>query len=173
MSANLRPVANSTPFTTRHPLSATTRKAVAALLNQSLADLSDLYSQVKQAHWNAKGSNFIALHKLFDALAATIEPHVDTVAERAVTLGAVAKGTLIEAVSRSQLPELSREFDSTEVLVELADRFAKASGSAYAAIEASAKAGDPVSADLQTAIAATLDKGLYFLEAHLQDRTSG
>ncbi|HEU0293617.1 MAG TPA: ferritin-like domain-containing protein [Anaerolineales bacterium] len=34
------------------------------LLNQELADMSDLYSQTKQAHWNVKGEQFIALHNL-------------------------------------------------------------------------------------------------------------
>ena len=54
---------------TKNSLSKATRTKVNELLNQSLADLSDLYSQTKQAHWNVRGPSFIALHKLFDDLA--------------------------------------------------------------------------------------------------------
>ena len=53
-------------FITKNSLPAETRAQVAAILNQSLADLSDLYSQTKQAHWNVRGRLFYSLHKLFD-----------------------------------------------------------------------------------------------------------
>jgi starvation-inducible DNA-binding protein len=32
------------------------------LLHQRLADAIDLQAQLKQAHWNVKGPNFIGLH---------------------------------------------------------------------------------------------------------------
>lgn len=163
---------SATPFATRQPLPATARRKSVQLLNQSLADLSDLYSQTKQAHWNVKGPNFIALHKLFDEVAETIEPLIDTVAERIVTLGGLAMGTVRMAAAASKLPELSKEFDSEEVLRELADRLAQTSKSSYEAIDATDEGGDMVSADLFTDIAATLDKALYFIEVHLQTRTS-
>ncbi|MEO0814523.1 MAG: ferritin-like domain-containing protein, partial [Myxococcota bacterium] len=36
------------------------------LLNARLVDALDLSNMTKQAHWNVKGPNFIALHELFD-----------------------------------------------------------------------------------------------------------
>ena len=53
-------------FSTRNNLPKADRVQVAELLNRRLADALDLQSQCKQAHWNVKGPNFIALHKLFD-----------------------------------------------------------------------------------------------------------
>ena len=38
------------------------RESSVALLNQALADLGDLYSQTKQAHWNVRGKNFYSHH---------------------------------------------------------------------------------------------------------------
>src|ERR1700738_4451867 len=76
------------------------RQALIALLNARLADSVDLYSQIKWAHWNVKGSDFIQLHELFDSVAGHVEDHVDTIAERAVALGGVAKGTLWEGAGR-------------------------------------------------------------------------
>ena len=61
-----------------------------SLLNQQLADTFDLYSQVKQAHWNVKGPQFIALHELFDRLAEELQAYVDLIAERATALGGKA-----------------------------------------------------------------------------------
>ena len=49
-----------------------------------------------------------------------------------------------------------------------AARFAAATKGTRAAIEASEKAGDEVSADLLNETTGILDKDLWFLEAHLQ-----
>ena len=59
-----------------------------------VADLLDLYSQTKHAHWNVKGQDFIALHKLFDEINEAVEDYVDDIAERAVQLGGVVPGTM-------------------------------------------------------------------------------
>ena len=56
-------------FTTRNDLSSHLRETMITLLTQQLADTFDLYSQVKQAHWNVKGMPFMQLHLFFDELA--------------------------------------------------------------------------------------------------------
>ena len=52
-------------FSTRIDTPAEARDALVELLNARLADALDLYSQLKRAHWNAKGSDFIKLHALY------------------------------------------------------------------------------------------------------------
>ena len=71
---------------TRIDLKDNTRATMTALLNQQLVDTIDLYTQVKQAHWNVKGPHFIALHELFDKLAEELEGPVDDIAERVTAL---------------------------------------------------------------------------------------
>ena len=73
-------------FKTSIDIKAKTRDGLVTLLNQQLADCFDLYSQTKQAHWNVKGTDFIALHELFDDLAAVVLPFADELAERATQL---------------------------------------------------------------------------------------
>jgi starvation-inducible DNA-binding protein len=75
------------------------------LLNQRLADAVDLQTQMKQAHWNVKGPNFIGLHKLFDEINDEVEEYVDMIAERIVQLGGIAEGTARCAASRRGLDE--------------------------------------------------------------------
>jgi starvation-inducible DNA-binding protein len=51
------------------------REQVIGILNKRLADAVDLKSQAKQAHWNVKGPNFIALHELFDQVSTEMDTH--------------------------------------------------------------------------------------------------
>src|SRR5580765_479479 len=92
-----------TMFKTKNDLSEATRTKVVELLNARLADAVDLQTQTKQAHWNVKGPNFIALHELFDEINEAVEDYVDDIAERAVQLGGVAEGTVRTVVNRSAL----------------------------------------------------------------------
>src|SRR6201993_1258247 len=92
-------------FNTKNDISEATRSKAIALLNARLADAIDLQTQTKQAPWNVKGPNFIALHELFDKINEDVEDYVDDIAERAVQLGGVADGTVRTAASRSSLAE--------------------------------------------------------------------
>src|SRR5207253_4187716 len=78
-----------TMYPTRNDLPESARIKLVELLNARLADAIDLQTQCKQAHWNVKGPEFIALHKLFDEVNDAVEEYVDLIAERAVQLGGV------------------------------------------------------------------------------------
>lgn len=149
-------------------LPAETRQEMIALLNQHLADTFDLYSQVKQAHWNVKGGFFIALHLLFDDLAEKIEEGVDEIAERAAALGGVALGTARLAAASSRLPEFPHDVvEGMKCVGLLVDRYAALAESTRAAIDTADGVGDADTADLFTQLSRELDKGLWFLESHL------
>src|ERR1700686_5411360 len=94
------------------------RRNIITILNDRLADAIDLQSQVKQAHWNVKGPNFIALHELFDKINEEVEDYVDDIAERAVQLGGVAEGTARMAAKRSSLSEYPANAADGRVHVE-------------------------------------------------------
>jgi len=154
---------------TRNDLDARLRERMIGLLNQQLADTLDLYTQVKQAHWNVKGPHFIALHELYDKLAEELEDPIDDIAERVTALGGIARGTARIAADESRLSELSHgSFDGLKLTAQLADRYAALGKSTRAAIDSADKAGDADTADLFTGISRGLDKALWFLEAHLQ-----
>src|SRR5438309_5345354 len=92
-------------FKTKNDLSEAIRVKAVELLNARLADCKDLQTQVKQAHWNVKGPNFISLHLLFDKINDDVEEYVDEIAERAVQLGGVAEGTARMVAKRASLSE--------------------------------------------------------------------
>jgi starvation-inducible DNA-binding protein len=156
-------------FPTRNDLPADKRDKAIAVLNQHLADTFDLTSQTKFAHWNVKGPTFIALHKLFDELAETLEDHVDEIAERITALGGVAMGTVRQSAASSRVPEFpANTHKGQEVVAALADRYAAVGKLTRAAIDSTDVLGDKDTADLFTAVSRDLDQALYFLESHLQ-----
>jgi starvation-inducible DNA-binding protein len=159
------------PCTTGIDVPGPVRAKLVALLNQRLADMVDLFNQTKYAHWNVKGPSFIALHELFDDVAERVEEHCDLLAERVVSLGGTAQGTTRQAASHSAIAEYELSaIDGPQHVRALSRQVAALAASIRQAIQASADAGDPTTADLFTEVSRALDKDLWFLEAHLQGR---
>lgn len=145
------------------------RKALIDLLNERLADALDLYTQAKHAHWNVKGTDFIQLHELFDELAGAVLEYVDMIAERATTLGGTALGTARQAALTSSLDEYPADLtEGVGHVTALAERYAAFGSKLRAAIDSSEDLGDKDTADLFTEVSRTIEKHLWFLEAHLQ-----
>ena len=138
-------------------------------MNQRLADASDLKSQAKQAHWNVKGPNFIALHELFDRVSTEVETHVDEIAERVTTLGGTAMGTVRLAAENSTLSEYPHEIsDGTAHVDALSSALADFGKKVRANIDETSEIGDIDTSDLFTEISRNVDKLLWFVEAHNQ-----
>ena len=153
---------------TRIDLSVDVRTSVADLLNETLAATLDLKTQIKQAHWNVKGMDFYQLHELFDELATEVEEFIDLVAERVTALAGTAMGTARLAAQRSILPEYPYDIvDGSEHVAALAERFAMYAQHLREAIDKTNDLGDADTADLYTEVSRTIDKRLWFLEAHL------
>ena len=154
---------------TQNDLSESTRSKVIALCNDRLADAIDLQTQCKYAHWNVKGSNFIALHELFDKVNEDVEDYIDLIAERAVQLGGLAEGTARMVVKRSNLSEYqtlgSASQDHVAALSAALASFGKL---VRRAIDTSNEVNDADTADIFTEISRGVDKWLWMVEAHLQ-----
>jgi starvation-inducible DNA-binding protein len=144
------------------------RKNLCELLNTHLAHAIDLHLQFKQAHWNVRGPNFIALHELFDEIAEEIEGHIDEIAERVTALGGIAEGISQVVAKKTGLAvyplNISTGKDHLEALSTAVATFGKA---VRAAIDQATEWKDADTADLFTGVSRDLDKRLWFLEAHL------
>ena len=139
------------------------------MLNQRLADVADLKSQAKQAHWNVKGMHFIALHELFDKVATAADEHTDLIAERITTLGGTAYGTVRQAAQKSSLAEYPLEIiDGTAHVDALSSALADFGKKVRADIDRAGEIGDQDTADLFTEVSRETDKNLWFVEAHIQ-----
>jgi starvation-inducible DNA-binding protein len=140
-----------------------------ALMNQRLADAVDLQLQMKQAHWNVKGPNFIGLHELFDKVYEGIGEYVDLIAERIVQLGGIAEGTARVAAKRSRLAEYPLEIADGAAHVEAVARALSTFGhDARNTINEADDLDDADTADLFTEVSRGIDKWLWLVEAHSQ-----
>jgi starvation-inducible DNA-binding protein len=145
------------------------KSAVIDILNARLADAIDLSLIIKQAHWNLKGREFIAVHEMLDPMRAAVDTHVDIIAERIAQLDGIALGT-------SQIVAQSTRLDAypTDIrkipdhLAALADRFATLANQVRDDIDNTDEAGDADAADILTAFSRELDKDLWFIKSHLE-----
>jgi starvation-inducible DNA-binding protein len=156
-------------FETRIDIEPNTRQQMISILNAQLADTFDLVSLIKQAHWNVKGPQFIALHKLFDELAGSMLEYVDLIAERVTALGGTAMGTVRMAATASRLAPYPADLVQDMATVRfLADQMAALAASTRAAADQAENLRDMATNDLFIEVVRDLDKWLWFLEAHLQ-----
>ena len=154
---------------TKQSLPEKNRIEIVNMLNISLASTNDLYAQLKHAHWNIKGEQFISLHLLFDSIAEEIEEQVDIIAERITSLGGSALGTSQATSANSKLRLYPTDiFKTKDHLEHLTHNFAILGELARKHIMASEKLGDAGTSDLYITLSRLLDKKLWFLEAHLQ-----
>lgn len=145
------------------------RVHVIDLLNTSLASTADLYNQLKQAHWNVKGMNFISLHLLFDQIAEEVEGMVDVLAERVTALGGTALGTTQEIGANTELPVYPVDiFEALQHLEHLIHNVGILAELSEQNIKKTEKLGDMATNDVYIELARLLEKNLWFLEAHLQ-----
>ena len=143
------------------------KENVITTLDRHLATATDLFTQIKQAHWNVVGSNFIALHELFDREADLMRGYIDEYAERIRALGGVPSGTVRMAAKSSGLADFpSGVVDSLQAVTELASKFDDYSGMLTDAIVESDEAGDLTTQDIYIEAQREIDRHAWFLRSH-------
>ncbi|HEX6274969.1 MAG TPA: DNA starvation/stationary phase protection protein Dps [Polyangiaceae bacterium] len=144
------------------------RAKIIDALNNRLADGLDLHSQIKVAHWNIKGPNFAALHPLFETFAVGLAGFNDEMAERAVTLGGRAYGTVRHVAKSSKLSDYpqdtTRDLEHVKLLAERFEKFLEGVRESRAAADA---LDDADTVDLYTRLVAEFEKHAWFLRASL------
>jgi starvation-inducible DNA-binding protein len=144
------------------------RVMVARTLNDRLADGLDLHSHLKVAHWNVRGPQFPALHPLFEQFANQLAAHNDAIAERAVTLGALALGTTRHVAGASRLAEYptntTRDLDHVAALADRIDTYLEGVRQSRTLAE---QRSDTDTVDLLTGVISDFEKNAWFLRATL------
>jgi starvation-inducible DNA-binding protein len=88
-----------------------------------------------------------------------------------VQLGGTAHGTSQDVSKASTLKPYPADIHKTkDHLAALIDRYAAMAKSVRKAIDESDEAGDAGTVDIFTAFSRALDKSLWFLEAHVQEK---
>jgi starvation-inducible DNA-binding protein len=139
------------------------------LLNRRLADAIDLQLQSRQAYWNVKGPNFMALRELFDKVAEGVEEYANLIAERIVQLGGKAEGTAHAVAGRSSLDGyLLGSADGNSHIGTLSTTLTDFGRHARYTSEQTTELKDADTAAIFTEIARGIDKWLWFVETSQQ-----
>lgn len=142
------------------------KKTAIETLNACLADSIAFGLAVKQAHWNVKGRNFIAVHELLDTVYANVQEQIDIFAERVQILDGVADGTLATVSKSSRIAPYPTDLVKVDDHIKaICDRLRDLGGNLRAGIDATEADAD--TADILTAASRVADKDLWFLSSHL------
>lgn len=111
------------------------------------------------------------IHELLDQFRKNVDKHVDIIAERVVQLGGTAYGTTQTVDKDSPVKPYPTDIYSVEDhLNALIERYGDVANLIRKSIDDAAEAGDADTADIFTAASRMLDKNLWFLEAHIQEK---
>ncbi|GED68483.1 general stress protein 20U [Brevibacillus reuszeri] len=141
---------------------------VTNLLNKQVANWTVLYTKLHNFHWNVKGPHFFTLHQKFEELYTEAAGHIDTLAERVLSIGGKPVATLGACLQTASIAEAQGN-ESAEQMVETVVRdFAILLEETKLAMEAADQTGDEATADMLLAIRSGLEKHVWMLQAFLQ-----
>ena len=140
---------------------------VAQFLSPVVVNLQALAVDGKQAHWHVRGTNFIGVHELLDAVVANAQGSADLAAERIVALGLPVDARVQTIAQKTTTPALSDGFQQSEaVIAEVIAQIDATLEVVRTAIEELDEI-DLTSQDVAIEIARTLEKDRWFLFAHI------
>jgi starvation-inducible DNA-binding protein len=144
------------------------RVEAARELQATLVELIDLSLIGKQLHWNISGRPFKPLHEHLDELVDSWHALADTVAERAVALGAAPDGQSGTVSSTSEVAPVSAGgLDTDQALHELVERVADVAERVRARMDRLAEI-DLASQDVLIEVVRELEKQLWMIRASLK-----
>ncbi len=156
-------------YPNRVALSDEVKRNVVGVMQERLAEATDMYSQAKFAHWNVKGDNFYQLHLVFDQVAKVIGDQIDPIAERLTQLGGVANGTVRQSAMSSKIPEYPVEtINGMDHVRALADSLGHYCQELREASDKIDDIGDGPTSDFFNQLIIEAEEQLYFLESHLE-----
>jgi len=161
MSKNL-----TIPATAADP---TVAAGAAQFLTPVTLGLQALAVNGKQAHWNVRGANFIAIHELLDTVVEHAQSYADLAAERIVALGLPVDARLSTVAEKSKPSSVPAGFTPWDEMIRHV--VAEIDGvivDVQAAIDGLDEI-DLTSQDVVIGIRAGLEKDRWFLSAHLAE----
>ena len=139
------------------------------ILNQLVADLSQLHMVVHQHHWYMRGSRFLTLHPYLDEVMDELDSQLDFVAERLVTLDGSPVSTLSEIAKMTKIPDEKGNWDEIidERYAKIIDGYRYLDKLYEKGIEVSDKEGDASTNDMLTGFHTAIEKRIWMMSAEL------
>ena len=145
------------------------RDGVCRILTVLQSDEYLLYTKTRKFHWNVTGSDFMELHKFFEAQYEELDDIIDDVAERVRSLGGTSAGTMKEFLDNTRLKEQPGKNPESEAMIaNLLDDHERIIQSLRADLETmQTKYHDAGTADFLTGLMEQHEKMAWMLRAYL------
>ncbi|WCJ59754.1 DNA starvation/stationary phase protection protein [Fontisphaera persica] len=144
------------------------REALAASLNQVLADSYALMALTHAAHWNVEGPGFFALHTAFQTQYEELFAAIDEIAERIRALGAYAMSGLTAFAKAAGMEEFAAPLAQEEYVRRLLQANQKLIADAEKARDLAGEANDMESQDLMIQRITLHQKTVWMLQSFLK-----
>jgi starvation-inducible DNA-binding protein len=147
--------------------SKTKNKSLTEALNRQVANFSVLHMKLHHFHWYVKGENFFTLHVKFEELYKEAALHLDNIAERMLSQGALPVATLTEILEHTSLKEATGDENAQQMVQTLADDFEMICSELTEGISLAEENEDQPTADMLVHIRTSLEKHRWMFEAYL------
>lgn len=147
----------------------TAAAGTAQFLSPVVLSLQALAVNAKQAHWNVRGANFMAIHELLDTLTTNAQAGADLAAERVVALGLPIDARLQTVAEKAPTTAVPAGFAQwREIVKAIITEIDNSLTLLTAAIEGLDES-DLTSQDVAIQIKQGLEKDRWFLFAHIAE----
>ena len=139
------------------------------VLNQAVADLSQMSMVIHQAHWYMRGPGFLTLHPMMDTFMDDINAQLDEVSERLITLDGAPYSTLKEMAENTKIKDEKGRWDRSmeERLATLVDGYRYLIDLYQEGIDAAGEEEDNVTEDMFIDFKGATEKRIWMIQAHL------
>ncbi|WP_426450206.1 Dps family protein [Paenibacillus sp. S-38] len=136
-------------------------------VNKQIANWFVLYVKFYNFHWYVKGSQFFTLHTKFEELYTEAGLHIDTLAERLLSLGGRPVAAMSACLELSSVRDAAGSETAEEMVRSTVNDFRTLTGELKVAMRLAEAADDETTGDMLLGIHSSLEKHAWMLEAFL------
>ena len=139
------------------------------VLNQLVADLSQMSMVIHQTHWYMRGEGFLTLHPMMDDFMDDVNDQLDVISERLITLDGAPYSTLQEMADHTEITDEPGNWDHSmqERLATLVKDYRYLADLYQKGIKVSGEEGDDATQDIFIGFKTATEKRIWMIQAHL------
>ncbi|MED4753255.1 Dps family protein [Brevibacillus choshinensis] len=141
---------------------------ISTILNKQVANWTVLYTKLHNFHWNVKGPQFFTLHQKFEELYSEASGHIDTLAERVLSIGGKPVATLAACLQAASITEANGYETAEQMVNSVVQDFTLLVDELKDARNAADQADDETTSDMLLSIQSGLEKHIWMLKSFLQ-----
>ncbi|MDF7639228.1 DNA starvation/stationary phase protection protein [Lactobacillus sp. ESL0791] len=139
------------------------------VLNQLVADLTQMHMIVHQHHWYMRGNRFLKLHPYLDKVMDELSGQIDEIAERLIALDGDPVSTLSDIAKMTKIKDEEPNWNETidERYAKIVDGYHYLERLYQKGLEVSDEEGDYSTNDMFTGFHTAIQKRIWMMSAEI------